>query len=78
MGCTAHVDGDRVEITVPAEISWDADIDPVRHFRASVCVLGPLTARCLKAVVALPGGDAIGNRPLDMHQSGLEKMGATT
>lgn len=78
LGCTAHVDGDRVEITVPAEISWDADIDPVRHFRASVCVLGPLTARCLKAVVALPGGDAIGNRPLDMHQSGLEKMGATT
>src|SRR5699024_6334232 len=43
-----------------------------------VCVLGPLTARCGQARVALPGGDAIGSRPLDMHQSGLEKLGATT
>lgn len=78
LGCRAKVDGNRVEITVPAEISWNADIDPVRQFRASVCVLGPLTARCHHAVVALPGGDAIGSRPLDMHQSGLEKMGAVT
>lgn len=78
LGCSAHVDGGRVEITTPAVISPDADIDAVRQFRASVCVLGPLTARCHRAVVALPGGDAIGNRPLDMHQSGLEKMGAVT
>ena len=78
LGCEAQVDGGSVTITVPAEISWNADIDPVRQFRASVCVLGPLTARCHHAVVALPGGDAIGSRPLDMHQSGLEKMGAVT
>ncbi len=78
LGCTARADGERVEITVPEVISPDADIDAVRQFRASVCVLGPLTARCHRAVVALPGGDAIGNRPLDMHQSGLEKMGAAT
>jgi UDP-N-acetylglucosamine 1-carboxyvinyltransferase len=78
LGCEAHIDGDSVTVTVPAEISWNADIDPVRQFRASVCVLGPLTARCHHAVVALPGGDAIGSRPLDMHQSGLEKMGAVT
>jgi UDP-N-acetylglucosamine 1-carboxyvinyltransferase len=78
LGCEAHIDGDSVTVTVPAEISWNADIDPVRQFRASVCVLGPLTARCHHAVVALPGGDAIGSRPLDMHQSGLEKLGAHT
>lgn len=78
LGCEAQVDGGSVTITVPAQISWNADIDPVRQFRASVCVLGPLTARCHHAVVALPGGDAIGSRPLDMHQSGLEKMGAVT
>ena len=41
-------------------------------------MLGPLVARCGEAYVALPGGDAIGSRPLDMHQSGLEKLGATT
>ena len=46
--------------------------------RASICVLGPLVGRCKRAVVALPGGDAIGSRPLDMHQSGLEKLGART
>jgi UDP-N-acetylglucosamine 1-carboxyvinyltransferase len=43
-----------------------------------VCVLGPLVARCRRAVVPLPGGDAIGSRPLDMHQAGLRKLGATT
>jgi len=43
-----------------------------------VCVLGPLVARCRRAVVALPGGDAIGSRPLDMHQSGLSMLGAAS
>lgn len=78
LGCQVEIDGATVRITTPAEISAHADFDAVRQFRASVCVLGPLTARCGKAVVALPGGDAIGSRPLDMHQSGLEKLGATT
>lgn len=80
LGCSVEVDndGDTVHITTPAKLSSDADFDAVRQFRASVCVLGPLTARCGRAVVALPGGDAIGSRPLDMHQSGLEKLGATT
>ncbi|MDC6711327.1 UDP-N-acetylglucosamine 1-carboxyvinyltransferase, partial [Leclercia adecarboxylata] len=40
------------------------------------CVLGPLVGRCKKAKVAFPGGDAIGSRPLDMHQSGLRQLGA--
>lgn len=78
LGCEVTVDGGAVSITTPSELSSDADFDAVRQFRASVCVLGPLTARCGRAKVALPGGDAIGSRPLDMHQSGLEKMGATT
>ncbi|WP_182001035.1 UDP-N-acetylglucosamine 1-carboxyvinyltransferase [Corynebacterium diphtheriae] len=78
LGCSVVHSGSTVEITTPPEISSNADFDAVRQFRASVCVLGPLTSRCGKAVVALPGGDAIGSRPLDMHQSGLEKLGAKT
>lgn len=78
LGCFVEIDGGVVRITTPAEIKSDADFDAVRQFRASVCVLGPLTSRCGRAVVALPGGDAIGSRPLDMHQTGLEKLGATT
>lgn len=78
LGCSVVIDGTTVTIDTPAVPSSDEDFDAVRQFRASVCVLGPLTARCGKARVALPGGDAIGSRPLDMHQSGLEKLGATT
>lgn len=78
LGCEVQLDGPTVRITTPKKISGNADFEAVRQFRASVAVLGPLTARCGKATVALPGGDAIGSRPLDMHQSGLEKMGATT
>lgn len=78
LGCRVVLDGPTVYITVPEHVMSDADFDAVRKFRASVCVLGPLTARSHRAVVALPGGDAIGSRPLDMHQSGLEKLGATT
>lgn len=68
----------RMTITTPASPSSEANFDAVRQFRASVCVLGPLVARTGKAIVALPGGDAIGSRPLDMHQSGLEALGAKT
>lgn len=78
LGCSVEIDGHTVQITTPATLHSNADFDAVRQFRASVCVLGPLTARCGHAKVALPGGDAIGSRPLDMHQSGLEKMGAST
>lgn len=78
LGCEVQLDGGTVTIDVPRDIESNADFDAVRQFRASVAVLGPLTARCHRARVALPGGDAIGSRPLDMHQSGLEKLGATT
>lgn len=78
LGCEVELAGPVVRITVPQDLKSEADFDAVRQFRASVCVLGPLTARCGRAVVALPGGDAIGTRPLDMHQTGLEKLGAST
>ena len=76
LGATVDIDGDTVRITSPDELKYDADFAAVRQFRASVCVLGPLVGRCKKAKVALPGGDAIGSRPLDMHQAGLRQLGA--
>jgi UDP-N-acetylglucosamine 1-carboxyvinyltransferase len=66
-----------VDITVPAQLLHEADYEHVRRIRASVCVLGPLLARVGKARVALPGGDAIGSRPLDFHLAGFERLGAT-
>ena len=76
--------GARVEWTGAASLSVDAsgDLTPVASYelvskmRASINVLGPLLARCGEARVALPGGDAIGSRKLDMHINGLRAMGA--
>ena len=65
-------------VDVPEQPSTEADYDLVRRMRASISVLGPLVARCGTARVALPGGDAIGSRGLDMHISGLERLGATS
>lgn len=65
-----------VTIDVPADPNHRADYDLVRAMRASICVLGPLVARCGRADVALPGGDAIGSRGLDLHVSGLAALGA--
>jgi UDP-N-acetylglucosamine 1-carboxyvinyltransferase len=67
---------DEVRIRVPEAPSWEAPYELVRRIRGSICVLGPLLARTGRAKVALPGGDAIGSRPLDMHFAGLERMGA--
>ncbi len=54
----------------------EAPYDIVRKMRASILVLGPLLARCGEARVSLPGGCAIGTRPVDLHLKGLEAMGA--
>ncbi len=78
LGCEVEVDGACVRITSPAMPLAEADYRSVSRLRASVCVLGPLVARCRRAVVPLPGGDAIGSRPLDMHANGLRKLGAST
>lgn len=53
-----------------------APYDLVRKMRASILVLGPLVARCGQAKVSLPGGCALGTRPVDLHIKGLQKMGA--
>jgi UDP-N-acetylglucosamine 1-carboxyvinyltransferase len=73
----AEVSGRRVLKVNAASISrQEAPYDLVRTMRASVLVLGPLVARHGYARVSLPGGCAIGARPIDQHLKGLEKMGA--
>jgi UDP-N-acetylglucosamine 1-carboxyvinyltransferase len=56
-------------------VSWEAPYDLVKTMRAAVLVLGPLVARMGKARVSLPGGCAIGARPINLHLKGLEEMG---
>ncbi|MFL6569403.1 MAG: UDP-N-acetylglucosamine 1-carboxyvinyltransferase [Chthoniobacterales bacterium] len=64
-------------VTVTAEkVNSIAPYDVVRRMRASVCVLGPLLARCGEATVSLPGGCVIGDRPIDLHLKGFEALGA--
>ncbi len=77
LGCDVVRVGRTVSITVPAQLGHSAGYDLVRRLRASINVLGPLLARCGVAEVALPGGDNIGSRGLDMHVMGLERLGAT-
>jgi UDP-N-acetylglucosamine 1-carboxyvinyltransferase len=66
-----------VTIRVPATPSSSAPYELVRQIRASICVLGPLLTRTGRAEVAMPGGDNIGSRKLDMHIEGLQRMGAS-
>src|SRR5215510_13044858 len=58
-------------------LSHEAPYDLVKTMRASVLVLGPLLARTGKARVSLPGGCAIGARPIDLHINGFQRLGAT-
>ncbi len=67
---------DGLRIDASGEIVPDAPYDIVSKMRASFNVLGPLVARCGEARVAMPGGDSIGSRKLDMHIDGLRAMGA--
>ncbi len=80
LGCRTRIDHEaaRAEIEVPETLSHHAPYELVRRLRASISVLGPLVARCGRAEVALPGGDAIGSRGLDMHVAGLERLGVTS
>ena len=77
LGCTVTWDTTAgvVEIKVPERLDHRADYDLVRRMRASICVLGPLVSRCGEADVAMPGGDNIGSRGLDLHIEGLRRMG---
>ncbi|MEM6487223.1 MAG: UDP-N-acetylglucosamine 1-carboxyvinyltransferase [Pseudomonadota bacterium] len=73
----AALDGGRVlAISAAGAIQPHADYEIVRRMRASILVLGPLLARSGRAVVSLPGGCAIGARPVDLHLKAMEAMGA--
>lgn len=75
LGCPASYDAGTVTVS-PGNLSPVAPYDLVKTMRASILCLGPLLARIGQAKVALPGGCAIGARPVDQHLKGLEKMGA--
>jgi len=68
--------GRRMTLQADEIVSTVAPYDMVRKMRASVLVLGPMLARCREAAVSLPGGCAIGDRPIDLHLKALECMGA--
>jgi len=70
--------GQSVTLRTHDESTRHARYDIVRTMRASVCVLGPLLARRGEARVAMPGGCAIGERPIDLHLRGLQALGAET
>lgn len=74
---TSMQDGQVQAMSCHGAINHVAEYDIVRKMRASNLVLGPLLAREGQAVVSLPGGCAIGARPMDIHTNGLEAMGAT-
>ncbi|HSM12445.1 MAG TPA: UDP-N-acetylglucosamine 1-carboxyvinyltransferase [Thermoanaerobaculia bacterium] len=77
LGVASGWTGGTVELTPGGEVPTDdAPYDLVKTMRASVLVLGPLTARRGHARVSLPGGCAIGVRPIDQHLAGLEALGA--
>jgi UDP-N-acetylglucosamine 1-carboxyvinyltransferase len=76
MGVAAARDGDRVELDAARLDKPLAPYELVKTMRASILVLGPLLARCGYARVSLPGGCAIGLRPVDQHVKGLEALGA--
>ncbi|MCW8925569.1 MAG: UDP-N-acetylglucosamine 1-carboxyvinyltransferase [Xanthomonadales bacterium] len=69
-------DGMRIEIDPRGMHQFEAPYDLVKTMRASILVLGPLVARYGRAVVSLPGGCAIGSRPVDLHLRGLQALGA--
>ena len=77
MGVSADVDGATVRLKARDLTSVEAPYELVKTMRASILVLGPLVARAGSARVSLPGGCAIGARPVDQHIRGLEALGAT-
>jgi len=77
LGCEVdHAADNTMRIRVVDEMRSHARYDIVRTMRASICVLGPLVAKRGEATVSMPGGCAIGDRPVDLHLRGLEALGA--
>lgn len=76
MGCAVNRDADRLVIDRPVDLVPEAPYELVETMRASIEVLGPLLSGTGRARVALPGGDDFGHRPIDLHLTALEAMGA--
>lgn len=73
---TAWVGDNSLKLVARDEMNCKAEYEIVRKMRASICVLGPLLAKRRKAQVALPGGCAIGDRPVDLHIRAIRQLGA--
>ena len=77
LGVQAQRDKDgALRLKVEDEMNCHADYELVSKMRASICVMGPLVARRRRAQVAMPGGCAIGDRPVNLHVTGLQALGA--
>src|SRR5258708_33790336 len=76
LGRKCEVNAPEVRVSAGSDVKPEAPYELVKQMRASVLVLGPLLARFGRAKVSLPGGCAIGARPIDQHLKGLEGMGA--
>lgn len=77
LGAQVQTEEGKVRVDAGGLCTDEAPYDLVRKMRASILVLGPLLARLKKARVSLPGGCAIGERPIDLHLKGLSLLGAT-
>src|ERR1700761_3340507 len=76
IGAQFSEEGETIRLETPEIVSPEAPYELVKTMRASSLVLGPLVARCGRARVSLPGGCAIGARPINLHIFGLEQLGA--
>jgi len=76
LGCVTHLENHKMKVIVKKPKEIIAPYDSVRKMRASILCLGPLLAKYGKAVVSLPGGCAIGTRPINLHLEALEALGA--
>jgi UDP-N-acetylglucosamine 1-carboxyvinyltransferase len=76
LNCETHREGHTFQVNVKKPGTLEAHYDLVRKMRASILCLGPLLAKYGEAVVSLPGGCAIGTRPIDLHLDGMRALGA--
>ncbi|MBY0553192.1 UDP-N-acetylglucosamine 1-carboxyvinyltransferase [bacterium] len=76
LGCDSHREGHTFKVHVAKLKSFEAHYDLVRKMRASILCLGPILAKYGEAVVSLPGGCAIGTRPIDLHLDAMKTLGA--
>lgn len=77
LGADVKIEGNTITVDASRDLKLEAPFEYVRKMRASVLVMGSLLARNGRARVALPGGCAIGSRPIDQHLKGFEAMGAS-